>query len=387
MVDGLTTRFPGDVQALDLAATLRHRLGDTPQAVKLWEQCLSQNPNNAQASVSIGKVRFEAGDFSQAEAVLRPAVAGSPDNAEAAFVLASSLFNQGKTAETVQVLENSRAATPATVASDVLLGQAYLRLRRHDRAKACFLAATQRAPEYPNGYFGLATACEELGQADEAAQHRRKFRELQAEQLRKAIDQTGRYDDLTSTRQDMADFYLAAGRLYLERGDEAAAEQHAKRALELAPGNEQGRAELAQLYARTGRLREAVDVLLPLKKTRAQDAGFWQRLAQLYSQLQAFEEADEALRRMAELAPDQALGYAARAQLRLQLNRDPAEAAEFARQAAERAPAAANYFLRSVACQRAGDRAEAKTAIEKALELDPGNFQYQQLYLSLEAKR
>ena len=250
MMDGLPTRFPGDVQVLDLAAKLRQRLGDTPRAVSIWEQCLAREPHFAEASVSIGKIRFEAGDFSGAEAVLRPAVARAPDNAEASFVLASSLFNQGKFAETVQVLETSRAATPATVANEVLLGQAYLRLRQHGRAKACFLIATQRAPEYPNAYFGLAAACEGLGQAAEAAPHRQKFRELQAAQLRQSIAQTGRYDDLNSTRQDIANFYLAAGRLYLERGDEAAAEQHAKRALELTPDNEQGRAEMLSYMPR-----------------------------------------------------------------------------------------------------------------------------------------
>ncbi len=386
MSDQLVERVPGDVRALDVAAKLRYRLGDTQQAARIWEQCLALDPNYTEARVSIGKVRFEAGDFSRAEAVLRPAVAQTPGHAEAAFVLGSSLFNQGKIAETVQVLENNRAAAPATVANEVLLGQAYLRLRQHDRAKACFLTAVQRAPEYPNAYFGLAAACEGLGQADETAQHRRKFRELQAAQLRQSIEQTGRYDDVNSTRRDMADCYLAASRLYLECGDEAAAEQHAKQVLELAPDNEQGRAELAGLYARTGRLQEAVDVLLPLKKTRAGDAGFWQRLAQVYAQLQAFEEADEALRRIVELAPGQALGYAGRAQLRLQANRDPAEAAGFARQAVERAPTAANYFLWSVTCQRSGDLTQAKTAVEKALELEPGNAQYQQLYLSLGTK-
>lgn len=99
-----------------------------------------------------------AGDFSRAEAVLRPVVARAPDNVEASFVLASSLSSQGKTAETVQVLENSRAATPATIANEVLLGQSYLRLRQHDRAKACLLTATQLASEDPNAYFGLAAA-------------------------------------------------------------------------------------------------------------------------------------------------------------------------------------------------------------------------------------
>lgn len=387
VVDEVVARYPGDVQALDLAAKLRDRLGRTQEAVRLWEQCLAQDPEFAAASVSIGRIRFEAGDFSSAEAVLGPAVARAPYDAEASFLLASALFSQGKLAETVQVLESGRAASPPTVANAVLLGQAYLGLRKYDQAKACFLNAIQLAPEYPNAHFGLAAACAGLGQGDEAAKHRQRLRTLQAAQLRQASDHSGRDDDVESMRRDIAEFCLAAGRLCLERGDAAAAEKHARRAVELAPDHEPSRAELAQLCVRAGRLQEAVDVLLPLKATRAQDAGFWQRLAQLYAQLPDFERADEALQRVVELAPDQAQGYAARAQLRLQLNREPAEAAEYARQAVERADSAANCFLWSMACQRAGDLAQAKSAIARALELEPGNALYQQLYLSLAAER
>jgi tetratricopeptide (TPR) repeat protein len=387
MASRLVERFSDDGRALDMAAKLHNRLGDTPHAVSIWEQCLTLAPNHVEARVSLGKVRFEAGDFTQAEAALRPVAAQVPADAEAAFLLGSALFHQGKFSETVQVLENCRAASVPNLASEVLLGQAFLALRRHERAKACFLAAIELAPEYPNAYFGLASACDALGEADEAARHRRKFRELQADQLRQAIDQTGRYDDERTTRQDLAEFYVAAGRLYLERGDEAAAQQHWRQALELDSQNERGRAELAQLYAGTGRLREAVEVLRPLRETRAADASFWQRLAQLYAQLQAFDDAEEALCRIVELAPQQAFGYAARAQLRLEMNRDPAEAAELARQAVERTPSAANYFLWSVASERSGDGPQAKAAIVKALERDPGNAQYQQRYLTLEAGR
>jgi len=387
VVDGLVAHYPDDLRALDLAAKLRARLGHAEEAVQRWEQCLAQAPDFTAASVSIGRIRFESGDFSAAEAVLRPAVAQTPGDPEAAFLLASALFSQGKLAESAAVLEASRAAGPPTVANEVLRGQAYLGLRQYEPAKACFLTAVEQAPEYPNAHFGLAAACEGLGQRDEATTHRQRFRELQAAQLRQARDQTGRYDDVTATREELAEFLLAASRLCLEHGDAAAAEQHARRAVELAPQHDPSRAELAQLHVRAGRLQEAVETLLPLKQTRDRDAGFWTQLAQLYAQLPDFEHADEALRRVVELAPDQAQAYAARAQLRLQLNREPAEAAEYARQAVERTASAAHYFLWSAACQRAGDLAQAKTAIAKALELDPGNALYQQLYLSLASER
>lgn len=386
-VDEVVARYPGDLQALDLAAKLRDRLGRTHDAVRLWEQCLAQDPEFFAASVSIGRIRFEAGDFSGAEAVLGPAVAQLPSDAEASFLLANALFSQGKLAETVRVLESCRPASPPTVANTVLLGQAYLGLRQYDQAKARFLDAIQLAPEYPNAHFGLAAACAGLGQGDEAAKHRQRLRTLQAAQLQQARDHGGRDDDVESMRQDIAEFCLAAGRLCLERGDAVAAEQQARRAVALAPDHELSRTELAQLCVRAGRPQEAVDVLLPLKATRARDAGFWQRLAQLYAQVPDFERADEALQQVVELAPDQAPGYAARSQLRLQLNREPAEAAEYARQAVERAGSAANYFLWSMACQRAGDVAQAKSAIARALELEPGNALYQQLYLSLAAER
>lgn len=387
VVDEVVARYPGDLQALDLAAKLRDRLGRTHEAVSLWERCLAQDPEFVAARVSIGRIRFEAGDFSGAEAVLGPAVAQAPNDAEASFLLANALFSQGKLAETARVLESTRPASPPTVANTVLLGQAYLGLRQYDRAKACFENAIRLAPEYPNAHFGLAAACAGLGQVDEAAEHRRRLRGLQAAQLQRARDHSGLEADVESTRQDIAEFYLAAGRMCLERGDPVAAEQQARRAVELAPGHEPSRAELAQLCVRAGRLQEAVDVLLPLKATRARDAGFWQQLAQLYAQVPDFERADEALQRVVELAPDQAAGYAARAQLRLQLNREPAEAAEYARQAVERAGSAANHFLWSMACQRTGDLAQAKSALARALELEPGNALYQQLYLSLAAER
>jgi len=383
----LVERFARDPHTLHVAAQLRYQLGETTAAVQLWQDCLRLDSHDVEAQVAIGTFLFESGEFAEAERVLLAAVLQAPANSRAAYLLASSLLNQGKLDETVEVLRGSLSIDPRSLPNQVLLGQAFLGLRQHERAKACFLAAVELEPAYPNARFGLAAACDALGEADEAAQHRRIFRELQADQLRQAIDQTGRHDDASSTRRDIAEFYVAAGRLYLERGDEAAAQEHWQSALELDPENERGRAALAQLYAGTGRLREAVEILLPLQTTRAADASFWQGLAQLYVRLQAFDEADDALRRVVELEPQQASGYAARAQLRLQRNRDQGEAAELARQAVERAPSAANYFLWSVACQRSGDDSQAKAAVAKALELDAGNAQYQQLYLTLEAKR
>lgn len=383
----LVARFPQHPAALSLAAHLYQQAGDTAAAIPLWQECLQLDPQFLDARLAIGTFLFESGEFAQAEQVLQAAFLQAPEHPQVAYLLGNALLNQGKVAETAAVLEPSLAGDPRAALNQVLLGQALLGLRQYERAKACFQTAIELAPDYPNAYFGLTSACEALGEADEAAQSRRKFRELQTHPQRRAIDQTARYDDLQTTRREIAEFYVVAGGWYQERGDVSAAEQHWQQALDLAPESARGRAALAQSYAETGRLRQAVAVLLPLQQTHAADLPFWQRLADWYARLQEFDEADAALSRIVELAPDQAAGYAARARLRLQLERDPAEAADLARQAVQRAPSAAHYFLWSVACQRSGDQSQAKAAIVQALEREPTNPQYQQQYLTLEAKR
>jgi tetratricopeptide (TPR) repeat protein len=300
--------------------------------------------------------------------------------------LATALLNQGKMEETIAVLERSMEAGPAGMPHFLLLGQTLLQLRQYEKAKRSFETAIQMAPEYPNAYYGLATACARLGQEEEALRYREKFRESQSKDLRVQIDESKSYDDLNSARQTVAEAYVVAGRLYRAYGDDHAAKDHWARAAELDPLNPDSRIELARLYEQEGRPRDALNALLPLRETRSQNVSLWMHLGRLHAAFDELDEAEEALRRVVELAPQRSLGYAALAQVHLQANHKAAEAAEFARQAVRRESTAANYFLLSTACERCGDLEAAIRAIEKALQSEPGNAQYRQMYLSIREK-
>ena len=128
------------------------------------------------------------------------------------------------------------------------------------------------------------------------------------------------------------------------------------------------------------------NVLLPLKSLRATDVSLWLRLGQLHARLEEFEQAEQALRQVTSLAPQRALGYAALAQLYLPWKGRAAEASTAAGEAVRREPTAANFALLSAVRDRCGDTRGALEAIEKALQLEPGNGDYQQRYLALRRK-
>jgi tetratricopeptide (TPR) repeat protein len=383
----LVERFPDDPRAWDLLARLHHQCGDTSAAVALWERCLQLQPQYLDARIAIGMLQFESGRFADAEPTLLAAFLQAPASGQAAYLLASTLLNQGKLEETVEVLRGHLSIDPQSVPSQVLLGQALLQQKQPAVAKECFLAATRLAPDYTNAWFGLATACSRLGQAGGAAEYRRKFQQLQKEQLVQGMEQTRGYDDLHATGESVGEIYVTAGRIYQEHGDVANAERHWRRALTLDDGNLEARMELAQLYQRQNRPRETLEVLSALRETRPDDARLWLELGRLHAQLDEFQPADKAFARVAELTPELAQGYAARAELRVHTQRDAAEAVQLARQAVERQPSGSHYYLLSVAAEQTGDQPLAIDAIQRAISAEPTNPQYQSRFVSLRTPR
>jgi tetratricopeptide (TPR) repeat protein len=148
-------------------------------------ECLQRNPNDlGTPRIAIGMLRFESGQFAEAEQMLMDAFLQAPAHPQASYLLASSLLNQGKLDDTVEVLRASLSIHPQSVPNLVLLGQVQLQQKQPAEAKESFLAASRFAPDYANAWFGLATACVQLGQQEEAATHRATFQQLQRQQLR-----------------------------------------------------------------------------------------------------------------------------------------------------------------------------------------------------------
>lgn len=300
----LCEQFPDDARALGLTAQMRQRFGNATEALRLWKECLQLDRGFIEAYCSIGRIFIERGEYGHAEIALRNALDLAPTSSQVSVLLANALLNQGKTEETIAVLERSAETGPATMPNFMLLGQAHIQLKEYEEAKRYFEFAVRMAPEFPNAYYGLATANARLGNRTEAIKYSKKFKELQSNELRARVDESKSYDDLRSTRQGIADMFVAIGRLYRAYGDDQAAEDQWTRAAELAPGSADSRIELAQLYDQQGRAREALDALLPLCRTHARDVNLWLRLGQLHVQLDQFDQAAEAVQEALRLEPD-----------------------------------------------------------------------------------
>jgi tetratricopeptide (TPR) repeat protein len=140
------------------------------------------------------------------------------------------------------------------------------------------------------------------------------------------------------------------------------------RAVEICPAEPECHQVLAWLYERQGRINEAQAVLLRGCEANPEDVGVHLRLGAFFAEQRMYNEAEKAFRTAIRIMPYQGGGYAALAKLLLTSNRRLSEARQLAARAVELEPLSKHYFLLSLICQRLGDTAAARAAMEEAAE-------------------
>lgn len=234
----LLDRYPNDPAAFYVAGDLCRRLGDSDQALELWQTCLALDARWTEAQIAIGTLQTERGEFSLAEETFREALRGAPQSSEASILLANALLNQGKHQEMVDLLQSPAQAPGASMPCHLLLGQAWLQLREFDKAKACFDTAVRMAPEYPPALYGLATACARLGRTEEGVRHMRRFREMEAKGGSGRGGRSRPFDDENSVRAPVAIACARAAEVCARHGDATEAAALRRQAGELNPSPE-----------------------------------------------------------------------------------------------------------------------------------------------------
>ncbi|MFH1920893.1 MAG: tetratricopeptide repeat protein [Planctomycetota bacterium] len=286
-----------------MMARVHHRFGNSTAAVSCWQSCLALDPGFFSAYDRMGLVAIEKQEYEKAAALLRKALELDPASSEASTHLAYALMNLGKIEEVIAVLERTVEHNTRSMPSFLLLGQAYLQLREYRKAKKSFEAAAELAPDYANVYYGLARACAKLGQKEEAREYREKFNKLGAGDLKERIDQDKAFDDLLSVRQSVAQTHTDAGRMHARHGNLRIAEQLWRRAAALDPRNTACRVELASLYERNDKEREALDICEQLRKIEPENADHCLNVGLLNARLNRFDAALSAMERAIELDP------------------------------------------------------------------------------------
>jgi tetratricopeptide (TPR) repeat protein len=382
--------FPTDAQAVAVLAQLHNLAHDDAGEVACWQRCLELDRNFLMAYSSLATRAANKGEHQQAEDLLRKAIQVPGASLEFAELLASVLTDEGKFQEAARVLEESLVRHPPTARARVKLGEAYLKFKEFQKAKEQFQKAIRIDGASTHAYHGLAQVSARLGAAQEAEKYRAevaRLKQLENQTGRKQLEESRHQrGDQRAAPQCAAQILTMAASVYRLHHQMDDAEQHLRRAAELSPDDTACRAALADLYGVEGRLEEALATIEELRRIEPRNLMHLRSLGILQGRLGRWDAALKTFRELRTLAPDRAVGYAGLAESYLRTGRELPLAKMLAAKAVGLEPSAWNHFILGVICEQQGDLGGARSALQKAIALDPDNPRYRQLHASMTGK-
>ncbi len=382
----LAKDFPNDSNAIGLMGTVCNAYNQTAEAIVWWQKCVEVDPRRADAYFGLATIAQKKSEYRQAEEFWRKAQEIEPNIPGMYGRYADTLLNLGKPREAMAAVMKEIRFTPDDMANYLRLGQAHLQLKEYDEAVTAYEKARGLSPGTSKPYYGLAAAWARLGQADKARECSEQFKKLRAEEDKVAVAGRNVADDVAWVTKNLVQVRMDAGELNLTYGRPEKAEEHWRRAAALDPKHTACRRALIDLYVRTGRARQALTFSEQLRAIDPQNAAYHLGAAVLLVQLERFDDAEAAARKAIDLGPNEPRGYQFLVQLLVFRKQKPAEALALARRLVELNPAAEPYGLLSDACRLNGDLAGARAALEKAMQLEPGNARIRAAYAQLKER-
>ncbi len=386
VVRRLLADFPNHPDALDLMARVHLLFGQSAGAADCWKKSLELNPNDTRAYRGLASVAQIKNDPQGQVRLLRKALAVDLRSFDTHFDLAKALVDQGQNKEAIKLLEAHLQFYPGSPRSYSLLGAAYLQDNAFKEAKQAYLAAVKLEPRDDFPYLGLAKACARLGQQEESKRYQQRFEELRSGDRQKLRSRRGRYEDLVAQCDTLSNICTNVGRLYHSQRNFREAERIWRRAAAVTPQHVDSRKALADLYSQSGRTADVIPILEELVQLVPAEASDCLKLGRLYAESGRTDKAETTFMQACQRAPKGAASRAALAELYVKTDRKVADAVSLARKATELSPTAGHYWLLATACRRHGDVPAALAALDRAIELDPGNLQYREAHQAMKEK-
>ena len=391
----LEQRFSTNPSVLSAVGSVYVMYGQDDEAQRRWERALRLDPNCALAYYAMGSAASIRGDYDAAIRLARKALDLDPRLSRARLTLGEALTNVGQMEQAARELEQLVAREPESVLGLFRLGQAYYHLKQYAKAKEAHQRVLRLDGKFEAACHSLASICESLGEGQEAEKYRNEFARLGQRKPELAKVERGGLDDLGLARANLAETHVAAARAYMAAAKALRkpnymleGERHLVAAARADPKDRDTRLALLSLYEEDKRLREAVDVLGELEAIDPKDPTHRINRGILLARLQEFDQAEKEFRQAIALAPHEPDGYAKLGWLRLGQKSKLGEARELAQSAARLGPKDANHhLLLAMVCEELGDGPAALAAIERAIELAPGDPRAQQIKARLDAKK
>ncbi len=361
--------------------------GKEAEALESWKRALKCNPDYATAHLGAATLYADRGDDEQAVASLRIAIDADAKLEQAYQQLCEILLRQGKIDEARPVAEECVRRFPATPRNHFWLGQAYLECGMYAEARRSHEQAVRLDPTCTESYYSLSLACVRLGDKEQALEYRQKFATLKASdrEADRAVNKA--YDDPAERRAATVKRHVLAGSLMLQRDQPREAEAHWLRAGAIDTSDVATREALAKLYEQQGRAGAEVQLLNELIELEPENVDHLLRKGQLLYQLESWPDAEQAFEQVVALSPDSVDAHGRLAQIHLRRGLKLEKAVQHAEEAARLSPSCATLALVGAIREQLGDHRGARTALEEALRLDPGNTEVRQVYEQLRDKK
>ncbi|UCD50117.1 MAG: tetratricopeptide repeat protein [Phycisphaerales bacterium] len=387
MAENLAVRYPEEARAHLLLGDVYRRFGRSAEAMACWQKAADLAPDWASPFDRMAIVAMEKGQFDEAISWWQRVLALNPASPGIHDKMGRVLMASGRQDEAIAALKEEIRISPTSAPTYYLLGQAYLQNKQYEQAVDYYKKALELSPDLPNVHYGLATAYARLRQPALAQQYRDSFRRLSADDPEERPYGFSPQDDLVKARADFVGHALRAASLQQAQGRMSDAEALLRRAAAVDPNHADCRKRLAAFYRSAGKLPQALAQCEQVARLEPNDPTCRLLIATLALQLQQRDKAEAAFKKLVALAPRESVGYRELARLYLASDAKLNEAKRLAQKAVELAPAAANYYVLGLVCQRSGDRDSALAALRQAIQLDPGNAEYRRAYNMMETRR
>lgn len=397
---------PGnDVATLELAQ-IYEQSGRFAEAIDLFEE-IERTAVVPEQSQLIGQ-RLIGLYAREVERLLEPLRRGEPEAVEAATGLASTLVDRGFYRDAIGLIEPALERAPAEPRLHFDLGRAYIGMDQGQRGIASIRRAVELDPADLGLREGLAQAYQQVGRLEDAertlgdliartadeerlATYTRALGLTRARRLLEGNDVEGalaEYDRLVENHPDETEFAFERARLLMVLGRGEEADAAFERILADAPANARLRIRVADLYREQGRMEEVERLLREAAELDPANLTLRLQLARHYEQMQRFddalpeydvvlaeiERADPSDPRAAQLVENITRQITQRGtQFLAQGNLDEAEAL-FSRLVEARPDHAQSLFWLAEVYGARGDHARQSEAMERVVELSPGNI-------------
>ena len=299
----LSASYPQSADAWNVQALLELHLGNTPDAVRLWEQCLAASPKSSEALYGLGYIAYVEGENDQAVERFRAALAVNPADVRIPLLLAECLTRLGKPDEAVPVLQECLKRDPGAAAAQLSLGQVYLDLKQYEQSRVAFENVLEVDPNNREACFGLGRALARLGDAEKAKQVMERFKGLIADERSVSSARVLSFDDIAKGREVAVLIFNETAKVYLRYGNLPKAEESWLKASAIDPRGIQSRLDLAALYEQSDRNHAALRVCEQLRDIEPSNAAYWHNVGVLQARLERYDEALAAVEEAIKLDP------------------------------------------------------------------------------------